>query len=421
MKKFRYLLWASLLVLVFASGGLSGVVLDRLVLQRVAPPSFIPANASPDFQLISQAWNDINKYYVDQAAADPQTLTYGAISGMVDALGDTGHSRFMTPEMVKEERNFVGGTLEGIGAEVRMKNNQVVIVAPMDGSPAQKSGLKPGDVILKVDGQDTTDRTLDQVVQQILGPPNTTVRLTLLRPASGRTMEITITRARITLHSVSWTRMPGTSVAHLRIAGFSRGVTEDLKKALTEIRQEGLTGFILDLRNSPGGLFDEAVGVTSQFVGSGNAVLEKDGSGKVTAVPVEPGGLALTMPMAVLINAGTASAAEIVTGALRDAHRGPLVGEKTFGAGTVLRTYGLSDGSALLLAFKEWLTPDGHLIWHQGISPDIEVPLSTETTPLLPESERGMTREELQASGDDQLLRALELIASPRNPVGMRP
>ena len=391
----------------------TGVVLGCQLLGAFTPSDKIPADAAPKFRLMAEAWNTIESVYVDRKAVNPQRLTYGAISGMVDSLGDAGHSRFLSPEMLQQERNFSKGLLEGIGAEVQMKKNQVVIVAPMDDSPAQRSGLKPGDIILKADGEDVSGLTLEQVSGRILGPAGSSVKLTILNPGTGRTMNITLVRARITLHNVQWRRLPGTRVAHVRIAMFSKGVSRDLRKALKALQKEELTGLILDLRNNPGGLFDEAVETASQFLGSGNVVLEKDAAGKVTAIPVQPGGVAIGIPMVALINGGTASAPEIVAGALRDAGRSALVGEKTFGTGTVLKPFTLSDGSALLLAVEEWLTPAGQAIWHKGISPDVLVPLPPEVTPLFPEAEKGMTITELRKSQDEQLLRALELLTNP--------
>jgi len=359
---------------------------------------------------MAEAWNTIQRLYVDRAAVKPQLMTYGAISGMVDSLGDTGHSRFLTPEMVKQERNFSKGEFEGIGAEVQKKNNQVVIVTPLDDSPAQRAGLKPGDIILKVNGEEVSGLPLEQAVSRILGPPGSTVRLTILNPDTGRTIDVPIVRARIPLHSVTWLRLPGTTVADVRIAAFNRGVTEDFRKAFTKIQQEGLTGLILDLRNNPGGLLDEAVTTACQFLKGGNVMLEKNAAGKVTPVSVREGGVALAVPMVALINGGTSSGAEIVAGALQDARRATLVGEKTFGTGTVLEPFSLSDGSALLLATQEWLTPSGRVIWHQGISPDVLVSLPPEVTPLIPEKGRRMTAENLKATGDPQLLKALDLL-----------
>ncbi len=393
-------------------GLIGGAILGCHLLVAFAPNT-IPPDAEPNFKLMAEAWNTIQRVYVDRNAVKPKLMTYGAISGMVNALGDTGHSRFLTPEMLKQERHLTKGELEGIGAEVQMKNGQLVIVAPIDGSPAQKARLKPGDIILKVDEKEVTGLPLDQAVALILGPAGTPVRLTILDPETRQTKDIALIRARITLQNVTWRQLPGTKVAHLRIVTFSNGVTGELRKALFTIQKEGVTGLILDLRNNPGGLYDEAVSTASQFLRSGNVLLEKNALGKTTTVPVRPEGAATALPLVVLINGGTSSGAEIVAGALQDADRAKLVGQKTFGTGTVLQAFPLSDGSALMLAIEEWLTPAGRVIWHQGISPDFVVPLPPEVTPLLPVTERELTAEKLMESGDVQLLRALDLLIQP--------
>jgi carboxyl-terminal processing protease len=393
-----------------AIGLIGGGVLSCQLLMAFPPSDKIPSAAEPNFKLMAEAWNLIERVFVDRKAINPQKMTYGAISGMVDSLGDTGHSRFLSPQMVKQEQSLTRGSFEGIGAEVQMKNNQLVIVAPIDGSPAQKAGLKPGDVILKVDNQEVSGLPLDQAVEKILGPAGTQVKLTILNPKTNTTRDMTLIRASITVRSITWHRLPGTSVADLRIATFSRGVTEDLRKALLANEKERTTGLILDLRNNPGGLLDEAVSAASQFLSTGNVLLEKNAAGKIHPVSVKPGGVATSLPMVVLINGGTSSGAEIVAGALQDARRAKLVGEKTFGTGTVLQTFSLSDGSALMLAIEEWLTPDGHVIWHHGITPDVVVPLPPDVTPLIPATEKGLTPEALKNSKDVQLLRALDLL-----------
>ena len=391
------------------SGLVGGVVLGCHLLVAFSPNT-VPPDAESNFRLMAEAWNTIQRVYVDRNSVKPKLMTYGAIGGMVDALGDTGHSRFLTSEMVKQEHNLTKGELEGIGAEVQMKNGQLVIVAPIDDSPAQRAKLKSGDIIQKVDGKEVSGLPLDQVVDLILGPAGTSVKLTILDPHTGHTRDITIIRARVTLHNVTWKQLPGTTVAHLRIVTFSKGVTRELREALFSIQREKLTGIILDLRNNPGGLYDEAISTASQFLRSGNVLLEKNALDKIRPVPVQPGGAATALPMAVLINGGTSSGAEIVAGALQDMRRAKLVGEKTFGTGTVLQTFPLSDGSALMLAIEEWLTPDGHVIWHHGITPDVVVPLPPEVTPLLPVTENELTAEKLKESGDVQLLRAMDLL-----------
>jgi carboxyl-terminal processing protease len=397
---------AFLMVFCLVVGMGAGVILDRWLLL-----AFVPSSAVSDFQLMVEAWNTIQRYYVDRAAVKPKALTYGAISGMVDALGDTGHSVFLSPEMVKQLHTVESGRLNGIGVEVDSRNGHVVIVAPIDNSPAQRAGLRSGDIIMSVDGRDITGLPLGQVLQRITGPVGTSVRLGILDPQTHRLRNVTIIRAVVKINDVTWQRLPGTKIADVRIAGFDAGVARNLKSALQEIQQQRLQGLILDLRDNPGGVLDEAVAVASQFLAGGNVLLIKDAKGKITPVPVKPGGVATNIPMAVLINVGSASASEIVAGALRDAHRAELIGETTFGTGTVLNEFPLIGGSALMLAIQEWLTPDGHSFWHKGIPPQIKVALPADVNPLFPEAERDMTATELQASKDSQLLCALKWVA----------
>jgi len=297
---------------------------------------------------------------------------------------------------------------------VRMKEGHVVIVTPLDGSPAQNAGLQPGQIILAVDGQDITGLNLFQVVKRISGSAGTRVALRIFDPKTGSTRDVLLVRAAITMSNMTWCRLPAKGIAHLRIAAFSEGVTENLKKALGAIMTQDLDGLILDLRNNPGGLLNEAISTASQFLSGGNVLLEKDADGRISSVAVEKGGLDPSIPMVVLLNGGTASAAEIVAGALQDHGRASLVGTTTFGTGTVLQQFPLSDGSALLLAVQEWLTPDGNQIWHKGITPKLVVSLPEGVVPLFPEQEQGMTPQQLKASRDTQLLKALKLITENR-------
>jgi carboxyl-terminal processing protease len=390
---------------------LAGLVLLYLLQTHVAPLDSVPESASDDFQLMAEAWHTIEDRYVDQTAVSDTTLTYGAISGMVDALGDTGHSRFLSPQMVAEQHNFNEGQFEGIGAYVEMRDGYTVIVSPIDNSPAQAAGLQPGDIIAAVDGEDVTGMPLHEVVQRVLGPAGTQVTLTIIDPDTGEAREVTLERAKVELQNVTWQQLPGTNLAHVRITSFRQGVSQDLQQALTEIQAQALTGVVLDLRNNPGGLLNEAIGVASQFLGEGqNVLLRQNAQGEVKAETAESGGVAPSIPLVVLINQGSASASEIVAGAFQDNDRATLLGETTFGTGTVLNEFDLSDGSALLLATEQWLTPDGRLIWHQGIAPDQEVALAINSQLLLPETERHLTAEQLQASEDTQLLQAITLL-----------
>ena len=394
--------------LIFGAGLMLVLILGQQGLGAFLITHGISHKAEPDFALMAQAWDTIQAEYVDHAAVKPKEMTYGAIAGMVEALGDTGHSTFLSPQMLKEEEEFTSGRYKGIGAEVEKKSGHVVIVAPFDGSPAQKAGLRPGEIILKVDGKDVAGLSLLQVVRRISGEAGTQVTLTILSPESGDARDVTLTRATISMHNVAWRKLPGTDLAHLRLARFSDGVTNEMRTALESIKNAGMAGIVLDLRNNPGGLLTEAVGVTSQFLHGGIVLQEKDAKGKITRVPVRSGGLAPDIPLVVLVNAGTGSAAEILSGALQDAGRAQLIGEKTFGTGTVLKQFPLHDGSALLLAIQEWLTPKGRVIWHHGIAPDQTVALPEGIRPLFPLLEQGMTPSALRRSKDRQLLAALK-------------
>lgn len=392
-------------------GILAGVALDRALLDAGPAAASEASEMDRLFSLLDEARQTIDRAYVDRDAIDDTALTYGAIGGMVDALGDTGHSRFLSPEMLERQRTQTAGSFEGIGAYVETRNGLTVIVAPIDNSPAQAAGLQPGDAIIEVDGEDVTSMDLQEVISLILGPAGTDVTLTILSPDTGEIREVTITRARVELQNVSWVVVPGTSIGHVRISSFSQDVTEDLKGALEEMRALELSGVILDLRSNPGGLLDEAIGVTSQFVSEGDVLLRQNAEGEIQNVPVRSGGVALDIPLVVLIDQGSASASEIVSGALQDAGRAILVGETSFGTGTVLNEFGLSDGSALLLATEQWLTPKGRLIWHQGIEPDILVELEPGIIPLFPTGLRDLSAEDVSNSDDLQLLRALELLS----------
>lgn len=400
------------IVIALVIGFAGGVYMNQQGLLPGVTSSNVPPAAQKNFALIAEAWNTIQQNYADRTAINPTNMTYGAISGMVNALGDTGHSRFMSPDERKQELIQIQGQFEGIGAEMEERDGHATVVAPFDGSPAQRAGIKPGDVIIKVNNEDVTELPLTEVVKKVVGPAGTQVTLTILDPATNQTREVTITREKIVIKSVTWQMLPGTTIAHVRLSSFSQDVTKDLVAALQQAKTQGATAIILDLRSNPGGILQEGVGVASQFLSSGNVLQEKDAQGSIKDTPVQPGGVATDIPMVVLVNGGTGSASEIVSGALQDAQRARLVGEKTFGTGTVLLRFDLSDGSSLLLATGEWLTPKGRVIWHQGIQPDVAVTLPDNVQPLFPEEERSMTADQLRLSPDVQLLKALDLLTA---------
>jgi len=425
MRAIQFIGFIVIIFIALGVGFFAGIVTDQQGLVPVTGLIGRPLNGfSPTPQpgelntdLIQQAYRVIQEHYADRSALQSPDLTYGALTGMVDALGDTGHSRFMTPEMVQAEARQISGEFEGIGALLNVNDEgNPVILAPMDGSPAQKAGLKPGDIILEVNGADVSQAPLSEVVQKVLGPAGTNVTLTIRNPDTNEVRQVTITRARIVVQNVTWQMLPGTNVAHVRVAAFSNNVTKELVRAIETAKAQGAKGLLLDLRNNPGGLLNEAVGVTSQFLKSGDVLQTKDAQGNISTIRVQKGGVATEIPMVVLINQGSASAAEITAGAIQDYDRAQLVGEKTFGTGTVLNQFRLSDGSALLLATELWLTPKGRAIWHQGIAPDVTVTLDSDITPSIPENERQMTAEEMKNLDDVQLLEALDLLQKKIQP-----
>ncbi len=391
---------------------LGGIAVERYFLSDggLAAAEATGDKAGLDAALLDEARRVIQENFVDREAATDEQLQTGALAGMVDILGDIGHSRFMTPAMVEEQANYIAGEFEGIGAYVEMRDGFVTIVSPIDNSPAQAAGILPGDVVTAVDGQDVTGLSLQEVVDMILGPAGTPVTLTLFRPETSEDLTLTLERARIELQNVTWTMLPGTTIAQVRIAGFSERVADDLAAAIAAAEAQGATGLILDLRNNPGGLLSEAVSVAGRFLPDDTVVvLRQNADGDITE---ERSGNAqpTQLPLVVLINQGSASASEIVSGALQDHERATLVGETTFGTGTVLNEFGLSDGSAILLATEQWLTPDGRVIWREGVVPDEVVELTGPVQLLVPETADDLTAEEVAASEDGQVLRAVELL-----------
>ena len=402
--------WLSgaLLMIVLALFFVGGIMFDRVVMR-----GFVFGSDHEGFNeaLLDEARTVIQNNFVDRDAATTERLQDGALAGMVDILGDTGHSRFMTPTMVEEQHNYTAGEFEGIGAYVEMRDGFVTVVSPIDNSPAQAAGVQPGFIVLEVAGEDMAGKTLQEVVERILGPAGSEVTITFFNPESGENVTLTIERARIELENVTWAMLPGSTIAYTRVAGFSQDVGKELGAAIDAAEAQGATGIILDLRNNPGGLLHEAVAVSAQFLPpDGVVVLRQDAQGDVKQELVPNDAAPTSLPVVVLINQGSASASEIVSGALQDAGRATLVGETTFGTGTVLNEFALSDGSAILLATEQWLTPDGRVIWREGIVPDEMVELTGPVRLLTPDTADDLTADELAATEDAQLLRALEIL-----------
>jgi len=366
--------------------------------------------------LFQQAWNTVDQNYVDRKAVNYQQMSYAAIRAMLGVLHDTGHTRFLTPQDVQSEKQQLSGTLIGIGVDLQQDANtkQITISETIPGTPADKAGIKRGDIIVAVNGTNVVGKDIDSVIPLIKGPAGTTVTLVVKRPSTNQTLTFSMKRAEIQVPSVVSYYIAQDHIAHIQITQFSDGTSEQLKDALNKAKQEGARSIILDLRDDPGGYLQEAINVASDFIGKGNVLLEQDSSGQRTPQPVNGHPLDTTTPIVVLTNSNTASAAEIVSGALKDNHRAIIMGVKTFGTGTVLDEFDLSDGSAILLGTSEWLTPDGQFIRDKGIQPNIEVNLNTNISPLTPSSENQgkLTLNQILSSGDTQLIGAIRYLES---------
>jgi carboxyl-terminal processing protease len=348
---------------------------------------------------------------VEPDDAQPDEMIAGAVNGMLDTLGDEGHTRFLSAEEATSWDESLRGSFEGIGAYIDVRDGQTVIVAPIEGSPAERAGLRAGDVIVAVNGESTNGWTVDDLRTAVRGPKGTDVTLRVLHPDASEPVEIVVTRDEVVVPSVSWRMLPD-DVALVRLASFDSDAGGELKAALQAAQDEGARAVILDLRNNPGGLLDQAIEVASQFLPEGTPVLlEENRAGEREATATRGGGAALELPLVVLINENSASSAEIVSGALQDAGRATLIGETTFGTGTVLTPFRLSDGSRLLLGTQQWLTPEGRLIRGQGIEPDELVALPEEVAPLSPAEAAELSTADLRDGEDLQLGRAVELAA----------
>jgi carboxyl-terminal processing protease len=373
---------------------------------RSQSPAAMGEEDKESLALFAQALDTVRDDYVDREALDPKKQTYGAIEGMLGTLGDDGHTRFLTPAERAQNREGLSGVYEGIGVEIENRNDKVVVVSPIEGAPADRAGIEPGDIVVAVNGKSVGDDGISEVVDEIRGPEGTDVKVTILRDGEERVFNLE--RSEIETQVASWVLIPDSDVAHVRLSSFSNDSAEKLGQAFEEARAAGARRFILDLRNNPGGRLDQAVEMAGDFLPSGSVVyIRKDASGEREEIRVEGGSEPTDAPMVVLVNEGTASSSEILAGALRDNDRATVIGETTFGTGTVLSEFVLRDGSAILLGVAEWLTPDGDFIRETGIVPDVKVSLAEDAEPLTPGEARDLSREEI-FERDAQLRRAFE-------------
>jgi carboxyl-terminal processing protease len=348
---------------------------------------------SADFSIFWRTWDLVEKNF--DGKIDYTNMVYGAAKGMVSSLGDP-YTAFLTPEEANQLQDDLSGTVSGIGAEVAVKNGKITVVAPVDNSPAKKAGVMSGDIILKIDDASTEGMDVNTAVSKIRGQAGTKVKLSVQRGST--TKEFEITREKITVKSVS-SEIKNNNIGYVKITRFDENTDADLKNTLSDFQSKNIKKIIVDLRDNPGGYLDQSVSVASEFVGNGVIVSEKKdfSGGKPSEYKALSGGLMTgsDVKIILLVNGGSASASEIVAGALKDHNRATLVGEKTFGKGSVQEIEDLAGGAKLRVTIAHWYTPNGKNISKEGIAPDVEVKL---------------TDADFNANRDPQLDKALELL-----------
>ncbi len=340
-----------------------------------------PKDVTVDFQLFWEVWDLVSRKYIDKKAINPQKMYYGAIEGMVRAVGDP-YTAFLPPEAQKSTQETLGGSFEGVGLQLGFnKDKRLVVMAPLKGTPAEKSGIAAGDLILKIDDKDSTNISLPEAVNLIRGPKGSQVTLTTYRENDPQPSEVKITRDTIVVKSVELdikTTPSGKKVALIHLSRFGEKTRDEWDEVISGALSQGVTGVVLDVRNNPGGFLDAAVYISSEFLDSGVVVMQEDGSGERLSQTVSRVGKILKLPLVVLINKGSASASEIVSGAMQDRGRGKLIGTTSFGKGTIQTPESLSGGTGIHITTAKWLTPNGRWIHDKGLEPDIVVESGTD-------------------------------------------
>jgi carboxyl-terminal processing protease len=366
-------------LVVILSGAVCGILLAAVVLRLhpgwiVLPDRELDRNAEY-FRTVLEL---VRTNYVDGKKADADQLTRAALDGMVKSLDP--HSEFMRADAYRELREDMDGKFGGIGIQVELRGGKVVVVAPIANTPGERAGILRADEIAKIDGQSTEKLGMDQVVDRLRGKPGTKVTVTFFRPSTKATFDVALTREIIPVESVRGVRMVGDGIGYVQLTEFSKHTGEAFKKALQELRGLGARAFILDLRNNPGGLLDEGVAVAESFFKPGELIVYTQGRSAANREEWRAGSEAgaTTEPVAVLVNSSTASAAEIVAGALKDTRRAVIVGETTFGKGSVQTLFQLQNGEALRLTTAHYYTPSGVIIQEKGIEPEVKVVVSPE-------------------------------------------
>lgn len=342
-----------------------------------------PKDRTVDMSQMWDVWNMLDRMFIDKDKVDAQKMVHGAISGMVAALGDP-YTVFLPPVQNKESKEELSGSFEGIGAQLGVKDKRIIVVAPLSGMPAEAAGIKAGDWIIKVDGKETSGWSLPEAVSKIRGPKGTTVALNILHKDGVKPIDVEIVRNTIRVESVNWKAVESTAsgslkkAVYLRLSRFGDETTTEWDRSVSQINaylatQSGSLGLVLDLRNNPGGYLKGAVYIASEFLSDGLVVTQANSDQTSQKYEVNKKGNLLKIPLVVLVNGGSASASEIVAGALQARKRAILVGEKTFGKGSVQEVVDLSGGAGLHVTVSKWLLPDGRWINGTGLEVDDKI------------------------------------------------
>jgi len=354
-----------------------------------------PDKQDVDFALFWDVWDRLEKDYLEKEDINPAQMVFGAIQGMVASLGDP-YTVFLKPPENKEVKDDLNGSFEGVGIQLGYKDDQLTVIAPLKGTPADKAGVKAGDLILKINEESVSGLSADEAAQKIRGPKGSTVKLTLIHSGEKESYEVGIIRETIIVSSVEvdFLSSNGQTVAHLKLLKFGDRTAEEWGKAVNQIidHQPQVAGVVLDLRNNPGGYLTGSVFIASEFLSSGIIVQQEQASGFKETYSVDRQGKLLTQPLVVLINEGSASASEIVAGSLRDHQRAEIVGAKSFGKGTIQEAEDLAGGAGLHITTARWLLPSGESINEVGLKPDVEV------------------KDDSQTEIDEQLEKAIEVL-----------
>ena len=399
VKKLVFIIVAIILIglsfyLGFSVGKKSGQEAGYVPLTKSVVENKYFSNEKVDFSLFWKVWDLVKKKHISKDSLDAQKMIYGSINGMLNATNDP-YSSFMDPKETKEFSEQIDGSFEGIGAELGIKDKILTVITPLEDSPAEKAGLRPGDKIIKIDGKISADFDIDQAVELIRGKKGTTVILTIFRNGDNETKDITITRDIVKIKSVKFD-FKDNNIAYVKINEFGEETTKEFRAATNEIITKKSKGIILDLRNNPGGLLDKCVEVASLMIPKGKIVVtEENSAGEKENLYTKGGNFLSDIPIVVLINEGSASASEILAGTLKDNQGITLVGKKTFGKGSVQELIRLPGSTSVKITVAKWLTPSGSYIMEKGISPDVEIEIKSE---------------DYENNRDPQLDKALEIL-----------